>query len=81
MLRNFSNEIAEQGFTGPLGQLMLLAKAAARCLSVTGGLALAAAGGFFASPDNAMMVSLRRARNAPLKERYDSVPEEKWFGR
>jgi hypothetical protein len=38
-------------------------------------------GWFLALPDSAMMVSLRRARDALQNERSDSATEEKWFGR
>ena len=44
MLCDFADEIAEEGFTGPLRQLMLLGQGRCKMLSVTGRLALAASG-------------------------------------
>jgi hypothetical protein len=54
MLRDQADEIAEEGFTSPLRQLML-ANVAARCLRVTGRLVLATAGDFDALSERAMI--------------------------
>ena len=48
MLCDFANEIAEEGFTSPLRQLMLLGQGRSKMLERNGRLVLAAAGDFAA---------------------------------
>ena len=63
MLCDQADEIAEEGFTSPLRQLMLLGQGRCKMLERNGRLVLAAAAGFFAALDSVMMISLLEARN------------------
>jgi hypothetical protein len=56
-------EIAEESFTSPLRQLMLLGQGLCKMLERNGRLYFGAAAGFFAALSTVMMVSLLGARN------------------
>jgi hypothetical protein len=77
MLCDYANEIAEEGFPCPLGQMMFLGQGRGKMFARNRTVGFGCSARVFC--DSAMMDSLLRARNALQNQGSDSATKEKWF--